>query len=375
MSLAPLDRKQQEQIIENRVGHQALKDIGPYLDTMKDGEDNSICSNPLMLSMIISLYKSGSGSLPSSRFELYEKSVDTMIRRFDVKRLYDARTQAIDLRAIECLLTRLALHRHEEHDKDISSKIIENVVRDDAALHLAWQHVEAQVMDGRFPILSCLEASPLKLRFAHLSFQEFLVAKQWVRYHEGDLLGVGDPKLLCGHTFVVHGLGNRKCTVVDFNKIINPFKHSTHTVRLLDGTTRDVVLRRKKAEIEIGVPFCTLNACSTKMSAPTDAAGVRSRNEWSSLPLNDMLNDGWWHNTIRMACHQSKLVIDAMMRSHRPTSSKINLRNSGLKGAAIIPLMLDCGLVTTSTCILQLDLSKNELEGGTVCVRCESPRF
>ena len=232
MSLAPLDRKQQEQVIENRVGRQALDGLGSQLDTMKDSEDKSICSNPLMLSMVISLYKSGSGSLPSSRFELYDKAVNTMLMRFDVKNLDEVRAQPFDRDAVERLLAKLALHRHPTRDKDISSETVEEVVRDDKSLRLAWQHIEAQVVVGRFSILSCLDPSPLKLRFAHLSFQEFLVAKDWVRHHDED---------------------------------------KTRPFRL---------------------------------------AG-------SSLPLPVLLNDGWWHNTMRMACEKGEGVIDAMMRPYR----------------------------------------------------------
>ena len=173
MSLAALDRTHQEQIIENRVGRQGVQELRPHLDTMIDGEGKSICSNPLMLSMIVSLYRSGGGTLASSRFGLYEKAVGMMLGQVDFKQLGEIRAQAVDLDAAQRLLRNIAVSRHIEKEKDISKKEIESAVREDEALRLAWRLVEAQVTAGRLPILRCLEQSPLKLRFAHLSFQEF----------------------------------------------------------------------------------------------------------------------------------------------------------------------------------------------------------
>ena len=37
----------------------------------------------------------------------------------------------------------------------------------------AWSNVQTKVEAGRMPVISCLDSSPLKLRFAHLSFQEY----------------------------------------------------------------------------------------------------------------------------------------------------------------------------------------------------------
>lgn len=192
-SLAPLDRPQQEQIIENRLGPDACHELARQLDSMNDSEGKSICNNPLMLSMVISIFQNGGGVLPSSRFELYEKALSTMLTRVDFKQL-DAREDADEVpdpRAIEELLRLIAVHRHFDHDKNIMPDAIESVVRDDKALRHAWQHVEAKVIAGRLPVLSCLEPTPLKLQFAHLSFQEFLVSKQFVRYCEKNERGGG----------------------------------------------------------------------------------------------------------------------------------------------------------------------------------------
>ena len=279
LSLAPLDRPQQDQIIENRLGPDVLKSLGPQVEAMNDSEGKSICSNPLMLSMVISIFQSGGGVLPSSRFELYKKALMTMLTRVDLKE-FDARgnlEEVPDQATIEKLLCKIAMDRHFAHEKSIMPDIIESIVREDRTLRGPWQYVEAKVIAGRLPVLSCLEPTPLKLQFAHLSFQEFLVAQEWVRD--------------CDEKNKHHG-------------------HVTGTKAI--------------------------------------------------LPLANLLRDPWWHNTTRMACHQSDNVINAIMASHIP---RVDLRGQKLNGDAIVPLMVDCRLLTNRS-IVELDLSGNALTGA-----------
>ena len=283
MSLAPLDRKQQEQIIENRVGRLGLEALSSNLETMKDSEGQSICSNPLMLSMVISIFQSGGGRLPSSRYELYEKAIDTVLRRADVKQLGGNRapgTCGADLSAVQRLLSLIAVRRHHEHDKDISVDDITIVVRDDETLDQAWQHIEAQLAMGRLPVLSCLDPRPqLKIRFAHLSFQEFLVAQEWVERHAN--------------------------------------------------------------------------------------FGVESNMHERIPSLATMLNDGWWHNTMRMACEQSEAVIHTIVGPHLSNSETVlDLSHTRLAGDNILDLILfilGCGLISPN--LKELKLDANSIEG------------
>ena len=74
MSLEPLTRRQQEQIIENRLGLSAVQELGPHLEKMTDSDGVGICGNPLMLSMVVSICQAAGGSkMPSTRFELYDR--------------------------------------------------------------------------------------------------------------------------------------------------------------------------------------------------------------------------------------------------------------------------------------------------------------
>ena len=108
MRLEPLTQRQQEQIIENRLGASAVRTLRPHMKKMTDTEGASICGNPLMLSMVVSIYQAGGATMPSTRFELYDSAVNTMLTRLDFKDIAQrGATQSEDvkrlLRAIAAL--------------------------------------------------------------------------------------------------------------------------------------------------------------------------------------------------------------------------------------------------------------------------------
>ena len=94
MQLEPLTRRQQEQIIETRLGSSAVRELLPHIDLLIDSEGQTICGNPLMLSMVISIYQAGGSVFPKTRFELYSSAVDTMLSRLDFKDIAQRRGAA-----------------------------------------------------------------------------------------------------------------------------------------------------------------------------------------------------------------------------------------------------------------------------------------
>ena len=64
MKLEPLTRRQQQQIIENRLGESAARELRAHVEKLVDSEGNTICGNPLMLSMVISIYQAGGAKYP-----------------------------------------------------------------------------------------------------------------------------------------------------------------------------------------------------------------------------------------------------------------------------------------------------------------------
>ncbi|MEC8017760.1 MAG: hypothetical protein VX160_02195, partial [Actinomycetota bacterium] len=185
MSLEPLTKRQQEQIVENRLGRDAVKLVRQHIKKLVDFEGATICGNPLMLSMVISIFQAnGAEDFPKTRFELYQSAVSTMLTRLDFKDIAQ-RSQAQG-QHVQCLLAEIAADRQQARDKDITEEHVGQVIaahgheKEMYPLADAWEQVKAQVLQGKLPLLSCLEPSPLKLRFAHLSLQEFLCVEKWL---------------------------------------------------------------------------------------------------------------------------------------------------------------------------------------------------
>ena len=183
MCLEPLTKRQQEQIVENRLGRNAVKPMRQHIEKLVDFEGATICGNPLMLSMVISIFQaSGAEDFPKTRFELYQSAVSTMLTRLDFKDI--GQRSQVQGQHVRLVLAEIAADRQQARDKDITEEHVGQVIaaRDDKLCPLAdaWKHVKAQVLQGKLPLLSCLESSPLKLRFAHLSLQEFLCVEKWL---------------------------------------------------------------------------------------------------------------------------------------------------------------------------------------------------
>ena len=191
--LDPLTSNQQKQIITSRLGPDAVQKLWPYVEKLARDEGQTICGNPLMLSMVISIFQNGRGEeFPKTRFALYETAVATMLTRLDVKDTKDlARWGDAQRDHVRQLVQVLALDCQKRKDKDILDGRCLEAIGDDEQLRCAWEFVQKQVLSGKLPLLSCLEPVPIKLRFSHLSMQEFLCAQEWLTHLDRDGSSVG----------------------------------------------------------------------------------------------------------------------------------------------------------------------------------------
>ena len=179
MRLEPLTPRQQGQIIENRLGSSAVAQLRPEIERLVDSEGATICGNPLMLSMVISIYQAGGAVFPTTRFELYTSAVNTMLTRLDFKDI--AQRKDDESEHVRRLLSDIAASRQRAHDKDVTDANVKQAIDSEKHLARTWDYVQEQVMLGKLPLLSCLEPRPVKLRFAHLSLQEFLCVESWLK--------------------------------------------------------------------------------------------------------------------------------------------------------------------------------------------------
>jgi Ran GTPase-activating protein 1 len=132
LELAPLSDAQQERALEQRLGAERAAALLPYVrDTVpRDDKGQKVTSNPLMLSMVASVYELRQGiGMPATVAELYATASDAMLARGGV-------ASAELLR----LLQRIFFEAHVAQ-----RRLIEDLQLDEAALSLEAPKVLAKI--------------------------------------------------------------------------------------------------------------------------------------------------------------------------------------------------------------------------------------
>ena len=204
VQLEPLSEAQQEEVIANRLGESELSDLLEYLRNPErvplDYETQQrVTGNPLMLSMVISMFQSkqGTGSaMPATITELYKTASRVMIERVDRKERGAAASAAAVLH-LTSLLEATCFEAHAAEARDFGEEQLNRAALAlfapaklrkldrnpylslDFAAELpakakeAVRTVRERVTQDRLPLLSLLEAEPLQIRVSHLLFQEY----------------------------------------------------------------------------------------------------------------------------------------------------------------------------------------------------------
>ena len=170
LSLQPLSVEQQQQALEQRFGIERATELLPYLERMPVDEQTRerITANPLMLSMVASIFELRSGlAMPATVVDLYTQATATMLGRAggggagELAPLLQAvffEAQSSETRVITERHLRAAALRVEDGE---------------SALDL----LRSLALAERLPLLSLLQSRPLQLQSTHLSIQEFYAAR------------------------------------------------------------------------------------------------------------------------------------------------------------------------------------------------------
>ncbi|MEE3099229.1 MAG: hypothetical protein VX463_05605, partial [Pseudomonadota bacterium] len=170
LRLAPLTEAQQREAFEQRLGSKRTHEVLPYLGRLPTDAESGrkITSNPLMLSMVASIIELREGlELPQTVVELYHEATRAMLGRAGGDH------GALGLRP---LLQALFFETHAQRQRVITAEHLEAAaarVGNPRALLL----LKERVIADRMPLLSLLQADPLRLQAAHLSFQEFFACR------------------------------------------------------------------------------------------------------------------------------------------------------------------------------------------------------
>ena len=176
LSLAGLSDVQQQKALEQRLGAERAGALLPYLrDHMPidDGTGQRVTSNPLMLSMVASIFElrhGDLGAMPQTVAELYRVATEAMLDR--ATPLLAQGRSADDLTP---LVTEICFQAHLTEDRIISERHLQAAAL--SAGTRALQAFRERVLQDKLPLFTLLQAEPLRIQAAHLSFQEYLVAR------------------------------------------------------------------------------------------------------------------------------------------------------------------------------------------------------
>ena len=182
--LKPLTQKQQDQIVTSRLaaanmGARAHELIAYIRSTLPEDAETkeTLTSNPLMLSLVISYFElKGGKEMPTTRRQLYRSALSTLLERVDRKTMGTRGVaEASGSAELEPLLRALSLDAHAAKRKLITEADIERVVSATPQLGSAWQRARRLLQQGKMPLMGVLQRFPLVVVLSHLSFQEFFV--------------------------------------------------------------------------------------------------------------------------------------------------------------------------------------------------------
>jgi hypothetical protein len=167
LELLPLTSAQQEEMISRRMPGDP-KAVARLMGELKGGELAEIASNPLMLTMLVSVYIENDHKVVTNKSELYGKGLQTIVSRTDqVRRGLTPKEQA----KVLGLLQRLAYESHTQKE----NRRIFTAANAEVWVSDGWSTtVIAAMKAGRLPILSSLglnSQNEAEFRFTHLTYQ------------------------------------------------------------------------------------------------------------------------------------------------------------------------------------------------------------
>ena len=193
VQLLPLSAAQQHSMISARLEHEQAMQL---MAQVVDPRLAELAENPLMLTMMLSVFKRMGGKLPAKRSELYKNALDAMLDRADAarKQRQGGHAAASSQEELEAFVQQLAYLSHGRQGGQFrvftatqaSGGLQAQEVVEMQRAHEAsdrWQDVVELVHAHAFPIIISLgtgKGGEPTFRFSHLTFQEYFAARELV---------------------------------------------------------------------------------------------------------------------------------------------------------------------------------------------------
>eukprot|EP00935_MAST-01C_sp_MAST-1C-sp1_P002706 g2706.t1 len=192
VELLPLTPAQQAGMVKSRVDDEERAD--ELIEQLADPVFEEIVTNPLMLTMVISIYVSNDYKLISNRAELYEQALQTIVGRTDKVRSGLERSKH---KKIFGWLQQIAFNSHlRKGERRIFNK----------AQAMEWAGdgfgtVGAYIQEGELPIVTSMGLNSKdeeEYRFSHLTYQEYLTARELVEQARKSRFDIGTITSILG---------------------------------------------------------------------------------------------------------------------------------------------------------------------------------
>jgi serine/threonine protein kinase/energy-coupling factor transporter ATP-binding protein EcfA2 len=173
VELLPLSTEQQAEMVCMRVPDRQEAD--QLIQELDRSMFKDVASNPLMLTMMISIYANNNYKLISNRSELYEKALVTLLSRYDKGRDGVGRAQQVSL------FGHLQQLASGSHQRDSERRIF---TAHDAKRWVdgdGWNIILAAMRAEQLPIIVSLGPNgedEEQYRFGHMSYQEYLTSRE-----------------------------------------------------------------------------------------------------------------------------------------------------------------------------------------------------
>jgi hypothetical protein len=362
VELLPLSDEQQARMVRTRVpdeekAERLVRELGN--EAFKD-----IATNPLILTMMVSIYVSNNYVVISNRSDLYEKALLTLMGRSDKGR------GGLDRAAQDALFEHLQKLAAKSHQREGERRIFTAMQARTWAGTGGWAAIEKAMRAGRLPIIAAMgrnKDDEDEYRFGHMSYQEYLTGREYyqelteARFSTAALVKLFGRQPLDAFTDVKQHL-----VLELLAGILSPEQRTMCLAVMCGGRVEVLVLMRKPSRKSATSTRCAVARCP---EAHRNADGYcHNHREAAASALGNATVHGGDALTIEKDLGRAgmKALAPYVRDSTRLRTLVLSGVKLGKDGLEVLVQALE-----TNTTVTALDLSKNDLKAEGAAVIAE----
>jgi serine/threonine protein kinase/energy-coupling factor transporter ATP-binding protein EcfA2 len=363
VELLPLSVEQQSQMVRTRVP--VVEQAEQLVQELGCGAFKEISSNPLMLTMMISIYLNNNCKLISNRSELYEKALRTIVSRADKSRT------GVDVSAQDDLFEHLQRLASGSHQRDGEQRrIFTTAEASEWVGSGSWESIRTKIHTGLLPIIVSMGPNGKdeeEYRFGHMSYQEYLTGREYYQELTTARFSTAALRKLFGHQPMNAFTDVKQHLVLQLLAgIFSPEQRTICLAVMCGGLVEAPVLMRKPSR-----KGATSTRCAVLRSTEThtNADGYcHNHPEAAAFALgNAKIHSG---DTLKIEKKLGRAEMEALAPYLRDSTHLRTLVLSGVElgkdGVEVLVQALE-----TNTTVTVLDLSNNDLQAAGAKVVAE----